>query len=386
MRSTCGGCGGTLLQPILDLGESPLADDFPATPNEWQPRYPLGLQVCHSCWLVQLSHLVPDEVLWGDRYGFYTGASPSLVGYFAAYANWVKANYPEQAAGRVVEIASNDGTLLKHFPNALGVEPSAGPADAARAQGMAVDGRLFSEAVAWDLLKDDGPADLIIANNVLAHVTDLPDFLSGVRALLKPGGMFIAEVQYLGDLLLGNHFDLVYHEHRSFFSVTTLAHLLSAHGLIPMHVERTPQQGGSIRVVAGRGPNDDTVPTGAAREGWLRGPAAYEGLQGRADLISERLNELLDATPGDVVGYGAPAKATTLIHWAGIADKITAVEDLTPSKVGRYMPGTSIPIESSVRLPYTGLVLAHNYLRQIIRDGCDTHPPLIVPLPVPVLL
>lgn len=412
-REKCGGCGSPDLLEFLDLGETPLADDFPATPDPDARRWPLGAAVCESCWLVQLTEVVPDDVLWGGDYGFLTGGSPAAVEYFRRYACDLVAAAANFGKARplVVEVACNDGTLLDHFAMAqralamscrtLGVEPAKRPAEAARARGLSVVEAPFGREVAQGIVDTEGQASLIVANNVLAHVADLDDFVDGLALLLAPDGVLSVEVQYLGDLLLGNGFDLLYHEHRSFFSIRSLIAVLGRQGLVVVDVERTPAQGGSLRVTAAR----DGVPSADVfnlvedeREFGMM--AQLPLLQGRAGAVRNRLYDLVAAERSagrTVVGYGAPAKATTLLHSCGLTSSadVEVVYDATPSKDGRFMPGTDIPITTEpiagtlTAHRTTALLLAHNYLPGVLRrerEFLDAGGRFIVPLPVPVVI
>ena len=388
-RDRCGSCGSNVLQPILDLGTTPLADAFPTSPDESEEFYPLGLVVCHGCWLVQNSYVVPDDLLYNGDYGFYTGASPAAVAYFADYAKWAVERFDPKF---VVEIASNDGTLLRNFrregTTILGVEPSANVALAAKENGVPTHNRPFGRKVAADI--GLGRADLVIANNVVAHVSDLDDFLGGIGDLLAPKGTALIEFQYVADLLLGNQFDHVYHEHRSFFSVSSLNAALRPHGLRIADYIHTPAQGGSVRAVV----RHKGVPMRAVHpyEEWLNEPHAYGGLQGRIEHLADMLDILVQERRllGPVAGYGATAKSTTLLNYCKFTtDDIDYVEDLTPTKIGRYTPGTHIPIVKPkiFDLPPTYLVLAWNYLPSILRRELhDYGGKFIVPIPMPVLL
>lgn len=385
-RTTCGSCGSTVLQPILDLGETPLADAFPKTPDEPEKFYPLGLCVCRDCWLVQNIEIVPDDELYNGDYGFYTGASPASLAYFADYAKWAIERFEPKV---VVEIASNDGTLLKPFADAgittIGVEPSANVAAVANDRGLYTLVAPFGRRVASDLPK----ADLVIANNVVAHVSDLDDFLGGIADLLAPKGHAVIEFQYVADLLLGNQFDHVYHEHRSYFSLASLRAALGRHLLCVTSWGRTPAQGGSIRAIVERG----ITPFGRHGDRWLETTSAYVGLQDRVDYLKLRLLELVDERRelGPVVGYGATAKSTTLLNYCGI--DLDWVEDLTPGKIGRYTPGTHAPIKAPPTAPKdkppTYLLLAWNYLPSILqREWLFSYRggKFILPIPVPTLL
>lgn len=386
-RTRCGACGSNVLQPFLDLGETPLADAFPKSIDEVETYYPLGLVVCHGCWLVQNSYVVPDDLLYNGDYGFYTGASPSSVRYFADYATWAIERF---APKFVVEIASNDGTLLRHFrregTTILGVEPAANVALAAKETGVPTLNRPFGRAVAEDI--GHGRADLIIANNVVAHVSDLDDFLGGIADLLTDKGTALIEFQNVADLLLGNQFDHVYHEHRSFFSEASLERALVLHGLTVYGSILTPAQGGSVRALICRG---DSL--AAWVEGrWLRSPTAYQGFQSRIEYLRECLWDIVQSQPeGTVAGYGASAKSTTLLNYCGFtADDLTHIEDMTPRKVGRFTPGTKIPIRwPNGTKPDTYLLLTWNYLPDILRrerEFRDNGGKFIVPIPQPIVL
>lgn len=384
-RTACGGCGGRNLQVFLDLGTSPLADAFPTDPTADEPRYPLRLAVCPACWLVQLMDVVPDGDLFGADYGFYSSTSPSIVEYDRRFAAWVTERWPGMP---VVEIACNDGSLLQHFGDvpAVGFEPASGPAEAARGRGLNVINAAFTRDLAGQITPG---SHLVIAKNVLAHVADLDDFVSGVAALIAGGGVAVFEVQYFADLLLGNQFDHVYHEHRYYFSASSLGRVLERHGLGMRRVLSSPAQGGSLRVV---------VETGARSpipNPFLDTPAAYAGVQLRAEHLRLGLLELLEnerVAGRKVAGYGASAKSTTLLNWCGIGpDQLDHVVDTTPHKIGRYTPGTHIPIAGPGDRPYpdTFLLLVWNYLSGVIRrerQFLDDGGRFIVPIPQPVLL
>lgn len=384
-RERCGSCGSNILQPFLDLGSTPLADAFPATADEHETFYPLGLCVCHHCWLVQNTEVVPDDLLYNADYGFFTGASPSSIAYFRDYAGWALQNFDPKF---VVEIASNDGTLLRHFVDlgirSLGVEPSESVVLAAKEGGVPTYHGAFGRSVAADIGK--GTADLIIANNVVAHVSDLDDFLGGVADLLSPDGTAVVEFQNVADLLSYNQFDHVYHEHRSFFSLASFSRAGERHGLTVYEATPTPAQGGSWRVVVRRG-------TGRSRLAvtWLETPDAYTGFQGRIDHLVERLALLVwEANrSGPVAGYAASAKSTTLLNYCNLGtDDLTGIEDRTPYKIGRFSPGTKIPIVEKADAD-TYLLLAWNYLPGILeRERAFTARggKFIVPIPMPVLL
>ncbi len=389
-RDTCSACGAGDLEEFLDLDASPIADAYTATADEVSPTYPLQVAVCGKCRLVQLLEVVDHDVLFGTGYSFYSSASAPLSAYHADYARDVLARHRDLAERGVVEVGCNDGDLLRHFDGfpALGVDPSSGPAAAAAARGLEVAVRPFGLAAAHDIRDRRGAQGIVIANHVLAHVADVADVLAGVKALLAPDGIAMVEVQYLPDLLVNNAFDLVYHEHRNFFSLSALEHAAARWDLHVVDAELTDRQGGSLRVTLSRTPSANRrVDEIRASEGWLQSFGAYEGMQGRAERIRDRLLDLLDAQPGPIGGYGAPAKATTLLNFCGLTSAdLEFVVDTTPAKQGRYIPGTGIPIVSPTAAGHvdTYLLLAWNYLPQIMRNNPGHR--WITPIPAPALL
>lgn len=380
----CRACGHSDLYDFLDLGSTPLADAFPTSAAEPEPTYPLGLTVCERCWLVQNIETVPDAALWTADYGFYTGASPASIAYFAEYARWTLDRFAEQARRGIVEVASNDGTLLRHFVGhgrVIGVDPSP---NVAAASGLPTIVEPFGRAVADGI----GPTGLVIANNVVAHVADLDDFLGGVAILIGTDGVALLEFQYVGDLIARNQFDHVYHEHRSFFSLHSLAEALRPHGLGITDTLWSPAQGGSYRVVLRAGGTD-----GNADERWLARRATYETFADRVAYLRQRLLDLIDRERSEgrrLAGYAASAKSTTLLNYCGIGpDRLQSVVDLTPHKIGRVTPGTHVPIVAADDSVDTYLLLAWNYLSSVIRrerDFIDRGGRFIVPVPMPVLV
>lgn len=405
-RTECGVCTSTDLEQVLNLGDSPLADEFPTTAAAalTMKRYPLGLARCGACSLVQLTEIVPDAELWEGEYGFYTSASWVAAHYQRQYADWAYGQFQRLADQLTVEIACNDGVLLRqlkevHGARVLGIDPAAGPSQLARDTGLDVRTRPFGTAAAGEVLSEFGPAGLIIANNVVAHVADLGDFLGGIALLLARQGRAVIEFQYVADLITGNQIDHVYHEHRQFFSVASISVALARHGLQVVDILETVPQGGSMRVtVAHQGV---VWPTHAVArqiryEHWLSVPGALAGLQGRADRIRDRLRDQLYAlkfSGAKVAGFGASAKSTTLLNFAGITpDMVQYFVDTTPTKHGRYTPGTGIPIISPTadsRAPDVYLLTVWNYAGDIMRRESEytrRGGKWLVPIPIPVLL
>ena len=379
---TC--CGN--VEMFLDLGLSPIADNYTATADEPVEMHPLRVGVCDKCHLVQLMDDVDPG--FGARYAFHSSASTPLRAYHKAYAQAVHERHGDLVAAGVVEVGCNDGDLLQHFPGAIGVDPS-GPAKEAADRGLDVMVRPFGLAAAHEIRDRRGRQGLVLANHVLAHVPDLGDVLAGIHLLLEDDGLAIVEVQYLPDLLVNNAFDLIYHEHRRYFSLTSLEHYAHQHGLYVIDAELTDRQGGSLRATLGRidaviASDDRVRRLRVSEDQWLID--GYAGMQGRAERIRDRLLDLLVAQDGITAVYGAPAKATTLLNFCGLnSDDLPWCVDTTPAKQGRYIPGTGIPIVPSGHMgAATYLVAAHNYVGHIIRANPGKR--WIIPLPAPVVI
>lgn len=400
-RVACGGCGSTALDVFLDLGESPLADAFikqDSPPERW---YMLQLAVCGNCWLVQQMIVPPAEDVFNENYTFYSSTSLPKVQYHQALAQKLLTRHRDHARRLTVEIASNDGDLLQHFKIAgckvLGVDPAVGPATVASSRDLPVMIEHFGLQTAKRIKSQHGEAGLIIANHVAAHVPDLDDFFGGIAHLLTSSGVAVIEAQYIGDFLVGNQFDHVYHEHRYFYSMTSLGNVALKHGLYLQDVALTEPQGGSVQITLGKReePSLAVIDLFKREATWLQRHETYAGFQGRVDHIRDKLVELVDNerhAGRRVAGYGASAKSTTLLNYCGLnANKIEYVEDTTPEKIGWLTPGTHIPVVAPGERPPpdTYLLLVWNYLSGVLRreqrfmtDGGR----FIVPIPTPVLL
>lgn len=357
---------------ILNLGSTPLADQFPATPQEAlaQEFFPLGLTVDESTWTVELTHLVPDDLLFGDDYAFLTGSSPALQSYFETYAGWVRRMFLDKLPRGVCEIACNDGTLLQHFKDYrhLGIDPAAPAIKEARSKGLNVTNMAFDNDVAH---ANEEPFGVVIANNVAAHVASLEDFLAGIAHLIRGGGFGVIEFQYAGDLISDCLWPVVYHEHRRFLSLSSFRAACPVE-LRVVSLIRTPAQGGSLRVVVTTDPEVPvcfSVTDLRVAESWLRRADTYSSLQGRVDYQAIRLQDSVESF-SSVALYGAPAKATTLVHYAELNHLIDYAVDLTPGKIGCYLPGTNIPIIHPIEEdgpPSAYLLAVSNYLPSILR-------------------
>ena len=323
-----------------------------------EPFYPLLTYVCSHCYLVQLDEFVaPGDIF--SEYAYFSSYSDSWVDHARRYVEMISERFSLGGSSRVVEIASNDGYLLQHFVKkgipCLGVEPAANIAEAALTRGVESVVTFFGERTAMDIAKEYGHANLLLGNNVLAHVPKLNDFVSGLKALLAPGGVITMEFPHLLRLMSENQFDTIYHEHFSYFSFVTVERVFAHHGITLFDVEELPTHGGSLRIY-GRHADDDSKPVGE-RVTQLRAKEQLAGLDrldtygGFSEQVKETKRKLLDflikakRAGKSVVGYGAPGKGNTLLNYCGIRqDFLDYTVDRNPYKQGKFTPGTHIPI------------------------------------------
>ncbi len=359
---------------------------------------PLTLVFCESCSLLQLRETVNPAVLFGDDYPYFSSTSTTWVEHCRDNAAELVRSLRLGANSRVVEIASNDGYMLRHFVRhdipVLGIDPSPSAA-VANQQGIPTLQRFFDVDLARELRRDGVRADLVIANNVLAHVADLHGFLSGVTMILSPGGSLVLEVGYVRDLVDKCAFDTIYHQHLCYFSLTALAALMGRHGLRIYDARRVPTQGGSLRlyVSTAKSAQPSVNSLLSAERSWGVGElSTYRGFETRLTGVSRQLADLvgeLKARGKRIVGYGAAAKATTLLNVTGLdGTMIDYVVDLNPYKQGKYMPGTRLEIRHPDAIeddrPDYILLLAWNLKDEILRQNTPflaTGGKLIVPLP-----
>lgn len=383
MSHPCRHCGSPLSQEVIDLGHQPPSNAYLTAEQLLGPEitYPLKVYVCSSCWLVQLpAHAAAEELFTAD-YAYFSSTSSS----WCAHAERFVATASERLAlgteSMVVELASNDGYLLQYVQQrgipCLGIEPTRATAEAARAKGIETIERFFGVALADEL----EPADLVVANNVLAHVPDINDFVAGIARLLKPAGRASIEFPHLLRLLEGNQFDTIYHEHYSYLSLRVVQRIAATAGLDVVDVEELPTHGGSLRVwLAHHGSAQptaavDSLLAAEAAEG-LETLAAYAGFQQRAEAAKHGLLAFLLQAKREgrrVLGYGAAAKGNTLLNYAGIrADLLPAVADRAPSKQGKLLPGSHIPVISPEQLaernPDALLVLPWNLIDELLQQ------------------
>ncbi len=366
----CRFCSRPLEHVFVDLGTTPLANSFiePDRRAESEPRYPLRAFVCDGCFLVQLPEHSSRETIFGGDYAYFTSVAETALEHAAAYARDMVERFGLDRGSRVVEVASNDGYLLRYFHErgipVLGIEPAPNVARAAVEAGIPTRVEFFGIDSARALAAAGERADLLVGNNVLAHVPDLNDFVAGLEIALAPGGVLTIEFPHLLRLVEGNQFDTIYHEHFSYFSFATAGRVLAAHGLEIFDVRELPTHGGSLRLFA-RHAGEETPAVGSAVAELLarEEAAGYGGLeiylsfQDRVRSTKAKLLEFLGAAKAEgraIAAYGAPAKGNTLLNYCGVGrDVIDYTVDLSPRKQGRLLPGTRIPIEPPARVAET---------------------------------
>ena len=365
----CRFCGTGLRRTFVDLGMSPLCETYPAETelNRGEVYYPLHVQVCEKCLLVQLEEYETPDKIFSD-YPYFSSFSDSWLRHAEQYCRRMVSRFGLGAQSFAVEVASNDGYLLQYLVKqgvpVLGVEPAANVAKVALERGVPTVVRFFGVALANELAAQGRRADLVLGNNVLAQVPDLNDFVEGLKILLKPGGVLTLEFPHLLQLIEQNEFDTIYHEHFSYFSMYTTILILEAHGLKAFDVEELASHGGSLRVYACRVENAARAVEPAVGELLAKearaGLASIEGYGGfAAQVKSTKLAfvEFLLAAAREgksVAGYGAPGKSATLLHYCGIGkDLIAYTVDRSPYKQGRFLPGTHIPIYHPDRIRET---------------------------------
>jgi len=385
---TCRHCGSPLEEIFVDLGMSPIANDnIPAAQESaMEPFYPLKAMVCGECFLVQLLDYESAENMFDDDYAYFSSYSRSWLEHCRFYVDEMTSRLELGSASKVVELASNDGYLLQYFQEkkipVLGVEPTASTAAAARDKGIPTVEEFFGVEVA-ERLASDGKADLLLGNNVLAHVPDINDFVGGMKLLLKPGGVITMEFQNLATLIELNQWDTIYHEHFSYLCFTSASRIFERHGLRLFDVDKLSTHGGSLRIYACHAEDEQKPETEAARS-----MLEHEAAAGLNDLstyrtFARRVEEdkrqivsfLIDLKDQgrSIVGYGAPAKGNTLLNYCGIGqDFLDFTCDRNPHKQGHVLPGTHIPIVDPARIdetkPDVVLILPWNLREEVMEQ------------------
>jgi len=362
----CRFCAHPLNHVFVDLGMSPLCQTHitPEQLNAMEPFFPLRAYVCSECLLVQLEEFVAPADIFSE-YAYFSSFSDSWVEHARRYAEAMRERFRLGAGSKVMEIASNDGYLLQHFVAkgvpVLGIEPAQNIAEVARGKGVPTVSRFFGRETARAIRQEHGSPDLLLGNNVLAHVPDINDFVGGMQLLLKPDGVITMEFPHLMQLMELNQFDTIYHEHFSYLSFTTVVKIFAHHGLTMFDVEQIPTHGGSLRIYA-RQASDASKPVGQRVHELLKLEAdkgydrldRYTSFEEQVRRTKRTLLEfLVDAKKRGkkIVGYGAPGKGNTLLNYCGIrTDFLDFTVDRNPYKQSKYTPGTHIPILAPERL------------------------------------
>jgi len=383
---TCRFCHAPLQQSFVDLGLSPIANSLvkPENLNKMEPFYPLHAYVCGACYLVQLEEFQSPGEIFSD-YTYFSSYSESWLRHARDYAELAIRRFDIDSSSLVIEIASNDGYLLRNFKERgiaiLGIEPAGNVAEVAEKNGIPTVVKFFGIETAKSLVAEGKSADLLVGNNVLAHVPDINDFVAGMKILLKQGGVITMEFPHLEKLMAENQFDTIYHEHFSYFSFYSVEKIFAAHGLRIFDVQELPTHGGSLRIFACHDDNSLQTATDNIEklrnreiENGVNNPEEYLAFSERVRETKRKLLEFLirEKRAGKViVGYGAPAKGNTLLNYCGIrSDFIDYTVDLSPHKQGLYLPGTRIPIYGPDKIRETKpdyvLILPWNLKKEIV--------------------
>ena len=382
----CRHCGKPLQHTFLDLGFAPPSNAYMSEAELSAPEiyFPLKLKVCDSCWLVQTEDYAKAELFFSKDYAYFSSTSSSWLEHAARYAMNMTERLGLGADSFVIEVASNDGYLLKNFLAAgipcLGIEPTASTAAAAEQLGIPVLREFFGEALGKQLAREGRQADLIAGNNVYAHVPDINDFTRGLKAALKANGTITLEFPHLMRLIEHTQFDTVYHEHFSYLSLHTVSRIFAAAGLRVCDVEELPTHGGSLRVFGCHAENARVGSASVAdvleaeSDAGLQCLAVYEAFQQRADEVKNGLLSFLieqKRAGKKVAAYGAAAKGNTLLNYAGVKpDLLSFVCDAAPSKQGKYLPGSHIPVFAPEKLksekPDFVLILPWNIAAEVM--------------------
>jgi SAM-dependent methyltransferase len=385
----CRHCGTPLQHSFLDLGFAPPSNAYLSREALARPElyFPLKIQVCDNCWLVQTEDYAEADALFNAEYAYFSSTSSGWLAHAKAFAENMITQLGLNGASQVIEVASNDGYLLKNFVAAeipcLGIEPTASTADTAEQLGIPVLRKFFSEALGKQLAHEGKQADLIVGNNVYAHVPDINDFTKGLQAILKPGGTITLEFPHLMRLIEQVQFDTVYHEHFSYLSLYTVSRIFTEAGLRIWNVEEIPTHGGSLRVYGCHAEDQrktrqsvDALLQKESNHG-LQQLQTYQAFQPRADKIkNDLLAFLIDQKRQGktIAAYGAAAKGNTLLNYAGVKpDLLPFVCDAAKAKQGKFMPGSHIPILPPEHLaevrPDFVLILPWNISEEVIKQN-----------------
>lgn len=392
--SRCRFCNNELEYSVIDLGMSPLCQKHvkPEEANDMEKFYPLHAFICHHCWLMQLEEFASPDEIFAHDYAYFSSYSDSWLEHARKYTETMITRFGFDSESLVVEIASNDGYLLQWFMKkgipVLGVDPASNVAIAAREKGVKTEVLFFNKDTAIQLSKQYGKANLLIGNNVLAHVPDIKNFVDGMKEMLSPGGVITMEFPHLQRLIEGNQFDTIYHEHYSYLSFIAVNRIFAHHGITLFDVEELPTHGGSIRIYGKHSDDRTKVVTNRVQELLRReselGFETIEYYSVFEEKVKETKRKLLDfliaakRKSKTIVGYGAPGKGNTLLNYCGVrTDFIDYTVDMSPHKQGNFLPGTHIPIlhpdaiketkpDFLLILPWNlkdEIIAQHNYVR-----------------------
>ena len=406
----CRICDKSLQHVFVDLGMSPIANDYVAADkaNAMEPFYPLRVYVCDSCWLVQLPAAQSADNIFREDYAYFSSMSRSWLTHAKSYVDKVIDRFGIGTDHSVVEIASNDGYLLQYFHErqvpVLGIEPCGNVAEAAEKIGVPSIVEFFGVDLATKLVAERTKPDLVIGNNVLAHVPDLKDFVGGLKILLADDGVITMEFPHLQRLIDSNQFDTIYHEHFSYFSFIAVLNVFDLHGLKIFDVEELPTHGGSLRIYGCHADDDSKATTAAVTELRERETTAgfddlaiYKGFEDKVERTKRELLKFLISAMEEgktVVGYGAPAKGNTLLNYCGVrSDLLQYTVDMAPSKQNTLLPGVRIPVHKPDHIMKTKpdyvLILPWNIKDEIMNSMSEVREwggRFLVPIPEVQLL
>lgn len=380
----CRSCNKKLSTIFLNLGKSPVANTLNKTAKQVSKKFNLQLYVCNFCWLSQTKDLVNYKLIFKEDYPYFSGYSKIWLDHLRKYVKYIKYKYPKQLKGKVYEIASNDGSLLSILNinkiNVTGIEPTKSTYNFSKKKGHNVLNSFFTNKFAK---KIKTKSDFIIANNVLAHVPKLNDFIKGIKTFLNYNGIATFEIQYLVSLIKLNQFDTVYHEHFSYFSITSACNIFEKHGLKIFDCEKIKTHGGSIRLYVTHINNRNIKNTRRLKilrrneiKAGIKKKIFYTNFQKRINLIKKKVNKFIDQNIKDnkkIAAYGAAAKANTFFNFTGINyKKVECIIDKNPFKVGKFLPGSKIPIKKKSFLkkikPDIILIMAWNIKDEIRKE------------------